>query len=183
MESFSHTFNLFPPACLLPKIKRNIAAVHQCIYTIGEKTITKDLLQLIKWKDKLGEMKELRLYDVLARIWKDVSDLLNLDGYTRKNTEMKYPEDSKQCIREVIEQWLNDETKSDCNYKCTWNGLSQLLQDLQLSRVTKQLQEALRADISSFNRNTQMPGKKLSLWCTILIFYYCRWTRTYSLSP
>ena len=130
----------------------------------GHQKITNDLLQLIKWQDVLGEMKELRLYNVLANVWGDVSDLLKLDGYTRKNIETKYPGDSKMCIRDVIEKWSNDETKlSVSSYKCTWNGFCLLLEDLQLSSVSKQLQEALRADVSSFNNNTQMPGKKLSL--------------------
>ena len=109
-------------------------------------------------------MKELRLYTVLANVWGDVSDLLNLDGYTRNNIETKYPGDSKKCIRDVVEKWSNDEIKmSASNYKCTWNGLCQLLEDLQLSTPSKQLQQALKADISSFNNNTQMPGKNLSL--------------------
>ena len=106
-------------------------------------------------------MKELRLYDVLASVWRDLSDLLNLDGYTRKIIETKYPRDPKQCVRDVIEKWLNDEAKlSDHNYKCTWNGLCLLLEDLQLSSASKQLQEALRADISSFNNNTQTTGNR-----------------------
>ena len=70
----------------------------------GHRKITKDLLQLIKWKDRYGEKKELRLYDVLASVWRDLFDLLNLDDYTRKNIETKYSGDSKQCVRDVIEK-------------------------------------------------------------------------------
>ena len=102
-------------------------------------------------------MKELRLCDILASGWGDVSDLL-LDDYNKKNIERKYPGDAKQCINEVIEKWSNDEIKLSANYKCTWNGICHLLEDLQLSTVSLQLKEALAADISSFNKNLQRQG-------------------------
>ena len=104
-------------------------------------------------------MKELRLYDILASVWRDVSDLLDDD--TRKNIEITYYRDAKQCINEVIEKWSNDEIKLSANYKCTWNGICHLLEDLQLSTASSQLKEALVADISSFNKNLQRQGNEL----------------------
>jgi len=117
------------------------------------------MLQLVKWGNKFGETKTLRLYEVLATVWKKVSDLLKLDGNTITNVETKYNRDPEQCIRDVMRRWLNDENKS-ANYQCTWNGLCQLLEDVELSTVSTHLKEALAADASSFHGNTQLPGLK-----------------------
>jgi len=115
----------------------------------------------VKWEDKFGETKTLRLYEVLANVWKEVSDLLNLDNYTRNNIESKHAGDSKKCIHDVLENWSNNEEKLSANYKYTWNGLCKLLNDVQFSSSSSALREALRANISSFSRNTQLRGNML----------------------
>ena len=134
--------------------------MYNIFLAIDDKKVTKNLLQLIRWKNKSGEMKELRLYEVLASVWCDVSDFLNLEGHTRKNIETKHRGDSKQCIRDVIEKWSNDEKPT---YDYTWSGICKMLKNLELSGTSLLLKEALTADISSFN-------KGMSYSYTYLIF-------------
>jgi len=130
------------------------------------------LLQLIKWKDKFGETKTLRLYAVLTSIWKDVSDLLNLDNHTRNNIGRIHAGDPKECIRDVIGKWSADEKELSINYSCTWNGLCQLLKDLQHSAASTDLQEALAADTSSFNRTGKAAHKtKVVLYAYVYELY------------
>ena len=122
----------------------------------GHHKVTNDLLQLIKWENKSGEMNTLRLYALLASVWEKVSDLMNLDVNTT-TIATKYNGDPEKCIRDVIGKWMNDQ-KLSANYKCTWNEICRLLEDLEHSTASSQLKEALAADISSFNANIQRQG-------------------------
>ena len=125
---------------------------------VGHHKVTNDLLRLIKWENKSGGMNTLRLYALLASVWEKVSDLMNLDISTTTTIATKYNGDPEKCIRDVIGRWMNDQEKLSANYKCTWNGICRLLKDLQLSSASSQLKEALAADVSSFNANTQRQG-------------------------
>ena len=80
--------------------------------------------------------------------------LMNVDDDTRKNIETKHNKDPDKCICEVIEKWSND--KNSFNYQYTWSGICELLDNLERNTQTLQLEEALAADISSFNQHIQV---------------------------
>ena len=118
-------------------------------------------------------MNTLRLYALLASVWVKVSDLMNLDVSTTTTIATKHNGDPEKCIRDVIGRWMNDQEKLSANYKCTWNEICRLLEDLEHSTASSQLKEALAADISSFNKNIQRQGsadcKILTNWEMFLI--------------
>ena len=125
----------------------------------GNQTITTDLLHLTEWKDQYGKMHKIRLYVILSSIWQEISDLLQLDGFTRDAIETKNHGDPKKCIRDVIEKWLNEGKALTTNYANTWNGLCSLLEDVKFSTVCGKLKDALKADVSSLKNNITSFGE------------------------
>ena len=75
----------------------------------------------------------------MAPRWKDVADFLRLDT---KIIGANHRHDVRECIRAVMEEWMNDSPNIPNAYKCTWKGLCKLLNDAELSKVSKDLQEA-----------------------------------------
>ena len=133
--------------------------------TLGNSKLRADLLHLIKWKDEYGEVQTLHIYGVLSSIWDKVSDLLKLDSHTRIAIETRNERNPERCIRDVIEKWMQNEKGLSPNYACTWNGLLSLLKDVDLTTAASDLNEALVADISSFNNNLTENSKLNHLKC------------------
>ena len=104
-------------------------------------------------------MDTIRLYIILSSVWQKISDLLQLDGFTRKSIEIKNHGDPEKCIRDVIEKWINEGKALTTNYASTWNGLCSLLEDVELSAVCGRLKDALKADVSSFKNNMTSFGE------------------------
>ncbi len=127
--------------------------------TLGNSKLRADFLHLIKWKDEYGELQTLHIYGVLSSIWDKVSDLLTLDPHTRIAIETRNDRNPEQCIRDVIEKWMQNEKGLSPNYACTWNGLLSLLKDVDLTTSASDLKKALVADISSFNNNLTEDSK------------------------
>ena len=98
-------------------------------------------------------MEELELYTILATVLDKVSDLLKLNSFKMQLIKDRHHHDPEKCIRDVINTWILDGRSLSCNYKCTWNGLCLLLKDVQLSSIADDLEDALSAEISSFNDN------------------------------
>ena len=74
----------------------------------------------------------------MAPCWKDVADLLGLDT---KLIGVTHHGDVRECIRAVMEEWMND-GPNITTYLCTWKGLSELLNDVGLGKASADLQEA-----------------------------------------
>ena len=104
-------------------------------------------------------MDTIRLYEILSSVWQEISDLLQLNWFTRDAIETKNHGDPKKCIRDVMEKWLNEGKSLTTNYANTWNGLCSLLEDVRLCTVCGRLKDALKADISSFKNNKTSYGE------------------------
>ena len=134
-------------------IQNLLLKVHHLILLVGQESITPQLLQLIKWSDSYGQMRDLRLYDELSIVWTDVADLIGLDFQTSDQIKALHQGNPRNCVKDVIKKWKMDETALNSHYSCTWNGLCFLLEDTKLSTASKNLKEALAADVSSFQGN------------------------------
>ena len=74
----------------------------------------------------------------MASLWKDVADLLMLNT---KIIEVNHRHDIRECVREVIEEWMSA-GPNITTYPCTWKGLCELLDDVGLGKAREDLQEA-----------------------------------------
>ena len=75
----------------------------------------------------------------MAPRWKDVAELLRLDT---EIIEVNHHHDVRECIRGVMNEWMNDSPNKSTAYKCTWKGLCELLDDAELGRASEDLREA-----------------------------------------
>ena len=96
-------------------------------------------LQLIKWANNKGNTTHLRLYDEMAPRWKVVANLI---GLKTDIIEKDHHDNSLECIREVMKEWMDNAPNISTTYKCTWKSLCGLLDDAKLGKVSEDLQEA-----------------------------------------
>ena len=98
-------------------------------------------LQLIKWKDGEGEIHRFHLIDMIANKWRSIGQTLGIKPAQLAGISKQYMENATDCCRDVLGRWL-DNPPSD--YPVTWDGLVELLRDVQLSQVADELESALR---------------------------------------
>ena len=99
-----------------------------------------DMLQLVKYTGSDGQTKEFRLLPKIQGHWKDIGTLMGIETSTLEAFEYKWPGDSKEQCREVLQAWLNQGSEK---YPVTWSGLLEVLKDVQLKMISLELQEVL----------------------------------------
>ena len=70
---------------------------------------------------------------------------LGLDMDQLKVWEGQFRDDSTRCWLEVMTYWINVDGTQD--YPVNWEGLYQLLKDLQCEKVAKDLKKALASSV------------------------------------
>ena len=70
-----------------------------------------------------------------------MGSLLGFKQAEMKEIERNYPRDCKECCREILISWV-EQSRGQDQYPFTWNGLYQLLEDLEHSALARRLKEA-----------------------------------------
>ena len=104
------------------------------------KPTPKNLL-LIEWMNVKGEIKQLRIKQLICNQWRDIGDLLEIPQSIVESWNTKHKEDPLKCINPVMRHWLQCPTD---DYPVSWEGLKKLLKDVQLSEVAQDIELALR---------------------------------------
>lgn len=86
-------------------------------------------------------MKELRIIDQIAPQWREAGILLGFTMPELETLQQTALNESFQCCRHVFSQWIANHGHPQ--YPLTWNGLHELLVNLHMDALAKQLQEAL----------------------------------------
>ena len=94
-------------------------------------------LTKIRWTDSKMQIHEMHLIEIISPHWKKASDLLGLNPSHTRRIEMNH-HSVVDCCREVMAQWLSAADEA-YNYSKTWEGLYQLLQDMELSTIAENL--------------------------------------------
>ncbi len=115
-------------------------------FTISALPFTMNKLHLLKWTDKSGQPKTLRLRDEMIPYWQDAGELLKLTAANLECISVKHRGDSRECLRDVLRDWVRSDSS---DYPATWGGLLSLLDDLQLYACAKSLQAALECSPNS----------------------------------
>ena len=97
-------------------------------------------LQLIRWRDKNRELKKFYLKHSICIEWEKIGDLVDIPSGLLEAWGIKYREDPLKCIKPVLSHWLSNPTE---DYPATWEGLYQLLEDIEYSEIAKQLRQCL----------------------------------------
>ena len=87
----------------------------------------------------------LRLIEVLASEWKKAADLLGMNHYRVDIIMKDHGQSAEDCCRALINHWLYD-VHGNYSYERSWKGMCDLLNDMKLCSVAKQLQKYLSKD-------------------------------------
>ena len=96
-------------------------------------------LHLLKYR-KDGNIEEFRLMNRVSAKWRKFGILLKITNNDLDGFDEKCRGDPDNCWMKVMQRWLDGSTSG---YDITWEGLYQLLNDLQLSKVATDLKEAV----------------------------------------
>jgi len=102
--------------------------------------MTMKLLTLLKWIDSKGQEQNLRIKNEISFKWRDVGDLLGVKSSRLEAIDSNRRGNVELCCRDVLQDWLQMEEPS---YPVNWDGLIELLKDLQFNNMARKLKEAL----------------------------------------
>ena len=97
-------------------------------------------LMLIKYVDKRGQKKELRIKNSICYKWKEIGSLLEIESSSIIAWDMMYNRNVFECIDLVLNHWFEHEPD---DYPVSWDGLKKILDDVELYQVAKELDLAL----------------------------------------
>lgn len=97
-------------------------------------------LTLLKYTDEDGQSHILRLSDDKRFKWRDVGVLLDLTPSCLDGIFSHRLGDARQCCQDVLQEWIEN---GSSDYPATWDGLLNLLEDLDLTSVASTLRSAL----------------------------------------
>ena len=108
-----------------------------------DKKPTLDELLILKYTDK-GEKMKIRIIKEACYMWKDIVTLICNDRSIIKILEQKCRGDPKEClIQTFIDYFIN---KKPTKYSQDWNGLIELLEDVDLETLASDVKHALSRD-------------------------------------
>ena len=109
-------------------------------YKFADTVPTLDELMILKYTDKSAKRK-IRIIGQASHQWKDIASLICSDTNKTSTLEKQYQNDPNECLRQVlIHSFIN---KKPLKYSQTWSGLIELLDDIHLETVSKELEHAL----------------------------------------
>ena len=101
---------------------------------------TLDELLVLKYTDK-GKRQKVRIVNEASHKWKAIASLICDDANRTAVLEQKCPNDPEECLRQaLIENFINKKPKK---YTQDWNGLIELLDDVNLETLTERVKDAV----------------------------------------
>ena len=98
-------------------------------------------LVLLKGTDSNNKKQRIQIISELSPKWSDISDLLGFSSALTQQIELNYHRVQDRC-KEVMRLWLSSE-EGAYRYSTTWEGLIELLEDIELSRLASDIQEVV----------------------------------------
>jgi hypothetical protein len=99
-----------------------------------------DELLMLKYTDK-GKKHKIRIISEASHKWKFVADLICGDGNVTTTLEQKCRGDPKECLRQTfVDYFIN---KKPQGYTQDWNGLVELLDNIELETLAENVRHAL----------------------------------------
>ena len=118
---------------------------HSCILTQIIHLYTDELpkldeLLILKYTDK-GKKHKVRIISEAGHKWKVIASLICDDANRTSVLEQKCPNDPEECLRQtLIENFINKKPKK---YTQDWNGLIELLDDVDLETLAERVNSAI----------------------------------------
>ena len=97
-------------------------------------------LLILKYTDE-GKRHKLRIVEEASHKWKDIASLISGDTNVTNKLKEKCSGDPNECLKQTfIDYFIN---KKPQGYTQDWNGLIELLDDINLQTLTEKVQHAL----------------------------------------
>ena len=107
-------------------------------------------VDLIKWEDENGVKRELRIYSKVSHKWRQIATQLGFElGEIESIEENHYRNYSR--VTAILVRWFEN-AKNLANasrYPKSWQGLINLLEDVELGEVAEELKRALASPWNS----------------------------------
>ena len=103
-------------------------------------SVSMKTLTLLKWNDTLGKQHKLRIVQEICPKWRTIGNILSISDPVLESILSQYRGDLEECCYAVLRRWL------DCgspDYSLTWDGVIELLDDIDCSQVSEVLRDAL----------------------------------------
>ena len=97
---------------------------------------------ILKYTTK-GEKKKIRIIKEACHVWRDIASLISDDTHQISVLEEQHQSDPKECLRQVFIHNFID--KKPHKYSQDWNGLIELLDDVGLETIAKEVENALKS--------------------------------------
>lgn len=97
-------------------------------------------ITLLKWKDG-GEIQKLTIIKQVASKWRDIGILLGLTMSELDTIRQNTLNDNHQSCQYIFSKWF--ENNGCLHYPITWEGVEELLMDIEMHTIAKSLKEAL----------------------------------------
>ena len=101
-------------------------------------------LTIIRWKNENGVNERCRVIRSICLKWHEVGIMLGIKHSDLTTISMRNLKDPKPCCIEVLTKWLEDGSP---HYPSTWEGVFELLDDLDETVLSSELQNALLSQI------------------------------------
>ena len=98
-------------------------------------------LVLLKWTDSNNKKQKIPIISELSHKWSDISYRLGFSPALTQQIELNYHRVQDSC-KEVMRLWLSSE-EGAYRYSTTWEGLIELLEDIELSSLASDIQEVV----------------------------------------
>ena len=115
----------------------------RCVLNFLSAGISLKLLNLIKWRDERGEEQKFRLVNRVSSRWESFGYRLDLPQNMLDAWREECHHISARCWCKVMHHWLTGGDTPD--YPATWDGLYEMLEDVEYFEVARQLREAVLA--------------------------------------
>ena len=105
---------------------------------------TLDELLILKYTDK-GEKKKLRIIREAKHEWRNIANLICDDIHITTVLERQHHGDAEECLKQIfIENFIS---KRPQRHTQNWNGLIELLDDVGLETLAKNIKHALKCTV------------------------------------
>ncbi len=98
-------------------------------------------LVLLKWTDSNNKKQRIQIISELSPKWNDISDLLEFNPALTQQIELNSHRVQDRC-KEVMRLWLSSKDGA-YHYPTTWEGLIELLEDIELSSLASDIREVV----------------------------------------
>ena len=98
-------------------------------------------LVLLKWKDSGGEMMSFRLVDRVSGQWMKIGLRLGISMNLLESWEKQFGKDAERCWLKVMGCWIDEGGTNE--YPVDWDGLCNLLEDVECPDVAKEFKTAV----------------------------------------